>query len=233
MSPEWTQGRSLPPSRTCTPAARLAAALAALLVLAASAPGCGQSKNENRIKPVTASLSIQPFTGTPNPAVFLEKKQTTGDLVTVNVNLHTTSNIMFDAYTLEFHYNPTLVQVSDAFEINSTLLGDCCFPGDTSCTPCQPLCEFNTELANTDGTLLIGIASPTNLATGSPCQTANVSMDTTLLTIGFVAASTIDPSGTRIQLISGPGPGTCEILLGLADQGIPCVDGNATMTASR
>jgi len=165
--------------------------------------------------------------------VFLEKKQTTGDLVTVNVNLHATSPVMFDAYTLEFHYDPTLVQVSDTFEINSTLLGNCCFNGDLTCDPCQPLCEFSAELANSNGTLLIGIASPTNLATGSACQTATVSSDTTLLTLGFVAASTIDAPGTRIQLIPGPGPGTCEILLALAPQGVACVDGNATMTASR
>ncbi len=232
MSPEWTQGRAPAPPRAGAPVARIAVALASLLVLASSAPGCGKSKNENRIKPITANLSIDPFTGTPNPAVFLEKQQTTGDLVTVRVNLHTTNAVTFDAYTLEFHYDPTLVQVSDVFEINSTLLGDCCFPNDTTCTPNQPLCEFNAEAANTNGTLLIGIASPTNLATGLPYQTATVSSDTTLITLGFVAATAIDPPGTRIQLISA-GHGSCEILLALAPQGVPCVDGNATMTAGR
>src|SRR5262249_14693205 len=148
MSSEWTQRRSAP--RPCLGAscARLAVALSALLVLAASAPGCGQSKNENRIKPIAANLDIQPFTGTPNPGVFLEKKQTTGDLVTVNVNLHAPSPVSFDAFTLEFHYDPTLVQVTDAFEVNSTLLGNCCFNGDPNCDPCQPLCQFGAALAN-------------------------------------------------------------------------------------
>ncbi|OLC54882.1 MAG: hypothetical protein AUH92_03245 [Acidobacteria bacterium 13_1_40CM_4_69_4] len=222
MSPAWTHRGSPSPPASGTRSARLAAALAALLLLAASAPACGRSKNENRIKPIIASMSIDPFTGTPNPAVYLEKVKTTGDLVTVSVKLHTSSTIDFDAFTLEFDYDPTLVQVSDAFEINSTLLGDCCLPGDANCSPCQPLCEFNAVAANTNGNLLIGVASRTNLSTGQPCQTATVS-----------SAPTIDPPGTRIKLISGAGTGDCEILNALADLGIPCVDGNATMTASR
>src|SRR5437660_1292214 len=62
-------------------------------------------------------------------------------------------------------------------------------------------------------------------------QTASVSAYTVLLTIGFAAATTIDPPGTRIKLITGQG--SCEILNALADQGVPCLDLNATMTASR
>ncbi len=238
MSPTCTRRRPLSPPDSGAPFARLAVALAAVLLVAASAPACGRSKSENRIKPITATLNIIPFSGTPDPAVFLEKLSQSGDLVTVNVKLHTSSPITFDAFTLEFHYDPTLVQVSDVFDFNPGLLGDC-----NSGSPCQPLCQINAEAANTNGTLLIAIASPTDLSTGATCQTATVSSDTTLLTMGFVAATTIEPPNPpsapppgRITLYTNPDPsrhGDCEILNALADQGVPCLDLNATMTASR
>src|SRR5436309_2145886 len=137
MSPSWTRLRPHTPPDSGPPFARLAVALVALLLVAASAPACGRSKNENRIKPIFANLSIDTFTGSPNPAVFLRKEKTTGDMVTVSVNLHTTSTIDFDAFTLEFDYDPNLVQVSDTFDVNSILLGYCCFPGSNTCTPIQ------------------------------------------------------------------------------------------------
>ena len=233
MSPTWTRRRSPTPPDSGRPFARLAAALAALLLVAASSPACGKSKNENRIKPIMANLSIAAFPGT-NSAVFLEKKSTTGDLVTVNVNLHTSSTINFDAFTLEFDYDPLLVQVSDVFEVNPALLGDCCLLNrrDT-CTPIQPQCVVNSD-ANSRGVFLLGVAA----VPGG--QTASVSADTILVTLGFVAATTIDPPGTRIKLISGAGHGDCEILQygvppapAITDLLIPCLDLNATMTAAR
>ncbi|PYT12512.1 MAG: hypothetical protein DMF51_13020 [Acidobacteria bacterium] len=224
MSPSWTRRRPHTPPDSGLPFARLAVALVALLLVAASAPACGRSKNENRIKPIFANLNIDTFTGSPNPAVFLRKEKTTGDMVTVSVNLHTTSTIDFDAFTLEFDYDPNLVQVSDTFDVNSILLGDCCFPGSNTCTPIQPQCIVNSD-ANSRGVFLLGVAA----VPGG--QTASVSADTTLVTLDFVAATVIDPPGTPIKLISGQG--SCEILNALFDQGVPCFDLNATMTTSR
>ena len=69
----WTGRRPIPPPDSGRPLARLAVALAALLLVAASAPACGRSKSENRIKPILANLTLDPFTGSPNPSVYLEK----------------------------------------------------------------------------------------------------------------------------------------------------------------
>jgi len=240
----WTPRRttSRPPasgSRT----ARLGAApiLAALLL-----PACGgHNKSENRIKPIQATLNLDAFPGTPDAAVFLEKVSTTGDLVTVDVRLHnaTGNPIDFDAFTLEFTYDFNLVQVGDVFSVNGALLGDC-----NAGNPCDPLCSDNAADANRGLSVDAGGRAHfvMGVAAKSGCPAASVSADTTLVTLGFVAASTIsgpvppnDPSKApgRIALIAGPGNGDCEILQNVAEvlvsgQPIPCTDGNAYLTAT-
>ncbi|MEK7284132.1 MAG: hypothetical protein AAB249_10000, partial [Acidobacteriota bacterium] len=149
------------------------------------------------------------------------------DLETVQVRLFTASPIAFDAYTLEIHFDPTVVQVGVVFEYDPSVLGGC-FSG----TPCAPFCEVNTADANSTGTLILGVTAPRD------CPATNIITDTMLLKIGFIAQSTIDPPGSRIELFNSTDPppndrGDCEILLDTADLGIPFVDGNATMTASR
>ncbi len=209
-----------------------------LLCVLLLTPACGgHNKNENRILPVQVTLNIDPFLGLPDPAVFLqEAPPTSGDLVTVDVKLHTSgAPINFDAYTLEFHYDPLLVNVGDVFDANPAVLGQCCFPNSPTCGSCDPLCSVTSD-SNINGVLLLVVAALPN------CPTASVTTDTTLLTLGFIATTTIpgpvpanDPSKApgRIQLISGAGHGDCEILSNLVDQVIQCVDGNAYLTATR
>jgi hypothetical protein len=196
-----------------------AAALAPALLLLACG---GNDTNSNRIKPLQATLNIAAFPNSPDPAVYFVKdpKDTRfPDLETVQVRLYTTTPQTFDAYTVEVHFDPTLVQVGDALEFDPGILGGC-----GSGAPCAPLCLVNSDMST--GTLLIGVA-----ATGS-CPATTLSTDTMLVRIGFIAENTIDPPGSPIELIQGAGRGDCEILLGQSDLGIQCVDGNALMTAT-
>jgi hypothetical protein len=217
----------------------------AALLLALLLPSChGSNSNENRIKPITATLTIDPFPGSPDPAVYLlrdPKDPRFPDIESVQVRLHTTSPIAFDAFTLEFTYDHQLVQVGDVFNVNAALLGPCDAGG-----ACDPLCDNNAARANQGLTLdadgkahfFMGVAARTTCPTAI---TANVTTDTTLVTIGFIAATTIDAPGTRIELFTNPNAsahGDCEILQNVAEvlvggQPIPCVDGNAVMTAAR
>ena len=77
-------------------------------------------------------MVIDPFPGTPDPAVFVEKVGTTGDLVAVNVRLNATTPQSFDAFTLEFTYDFQSVQIGNAFDVNPALFGDC--QGGLSCS---------------------------------------------------------------------------------------------------
>lgn len=226
MSRTWTR-RSAAPTPP-GPGRLLPAAIA--LPLAILLPACGSNdRPKNRIRPIQASLAIDPFPGSPDPAVYLEKVSTTGDLVTVNVKLRATSAITFDAFNLEFQFDPSRVQVGDRFEVNPAVLGDC-----HSGLACEPFCLTSPD-ANTTGSLVLGISRNP----GAACPSANLSGDTTLLTLGFIAATTIDPPGSPIDLVAGPGNGDCEILQygagpgGLIDLGVECVDQNALMTATR
>ena len=210
MSSKWTR-------RVLT-----AAVLAPAFLLLACG---GDDSPKNRIKPIQATLTIDPFTNSPDPAVYLVKDPKNGqfpDLETVQIRLYTTAPVTFDAYTIEMHFDPSKVQVGNAFEFDAGILGGC-----NSGLPCAPTCLINQSDVNSTGTLLIGVAKK------ATCPDTTVSLDTMLVRIGFIAQTTIDPPGTPIDLIQGAGHGDCEILLGLTDLGIPCVGGNALMTASR
>ncbi len=226
---------------------RSARLCAAALVAALVSPACsGSNKSENRIKPIEAKLNMAAFPGTPDPAVFLEPVRTTGDLVTVDVKLHNTTGapIDFDAFTLEFTYNFHLVQIGDVFDVNPIVLGDC-----SAGPSCSPLCSNNVADAN------LGLTADVNgkahfvmgVAATPGCPTASVTSDTPLVTLGFIAATTIpgppvppnDPNAApgRITLISGAGHGDCEILQNLGDvlvngQPIQCTDGGAYLTGT-
>ncbi len=235
MSSTWTRRRkTLPPPDSGRLSASLFAAAAAL-ILALLLPACGSDEGPaNRIKPIQATLSIDPVPVPPAQAVYFVKDPKDArfpDLETVQVRLFTTSPIDFDAYTIEIHFDPTVVQVGDVFEFNPDILGGC-----NSGLPCAPLCLVNTANVNSTGTLLLGVSAPPG------CLTTPITADTMLLKIGFIAVSTIDPpippnpGAGRIVLYTNPDlskPGDCEILMNLVDLGIPFVDGNATMTASR
>jgi len=199
---------------------------AAVLAPAFLLLACGGGDSpRNRIKPIQATLTIDPFPNSPDPAIYLVKDPKNAqfpDLETVQVRLYTTAPVTFDAYTIEVHFDPSRVQVGNAFEFDAGVLGGC-----NSGAPCAPTCIINQSDVNSTGTLLIGVAKK------NTCPDTTVSLDTMLVRIGFIAQTTIDPPGTPIDLIQGTGHGDCEILLGLTDPGIPCVGGNALMTASR
>jgi hypothetical protein len=216
--------------------------VATAVLLALLLPVCGgKDRSENRIKPIVATLHIDTFPGTPDPAVFLEKVSTTGDLVTVDVKLHngTGGPIDFDAMTLEFTYDFSLIQVGDVFQVNPGVLGDC-----NAGTVCDPACLSNAADANKG--LTVGVDGKAHFVMGVAalpgCPTASITSDTTLVTLAFIAATTIPepipPNDAtqakgRITLVSGPGRGDCELLSNLVDLGITCVDGNAFITAAR
>lgn len=199
-----------------------AALVPALLLLACG----GEDENPNRIKPIQATLTIAPFANSPDPAVYFlkdPKDPRFPDLETVQVRLFTTTPQTFDAYTLEIHFNPALVQVGDVFEFDPGILGGC-----NSGTTCAPFCLVNSD-ANSTGTLTVGVArnpDPT-------CSDTTLASDSMLVRIGFIAQATIDPPGSDIDFIEGPDRGDCEILMGLSDLAIPFEDGDAKMTASR
>jgi hypothetical protein len=267
MSRTWTRRRvnRLPPDSGPL-STRIRAATALLLALLLPACG-GKDKNENRIKPIMATLNIDPFTGTPDPAVYLETKSTTGDLVTVDVKLHSSTPLTFDAFTLEFVYDFQKVQIGDVFRLNPALFGDC-----SGGLLCSPLCSNNGQFANLGQVVdsqgrahfLMGVASTSSsprcskttdlccqndpdCPSGETCTTSTtVSGDTTLVTLAFIAATTIDttpaePRGSPIVLFTNPDPanpdptkhGDCEILNNLVDLGVMCVDQRAAMTAAR
>jgi hypothetical protein len=246
MSRPWTHRRTILPPPASGPRTARLCALFLLVVLLLPACG-GGSKNENRIKPIQAVLNLQPFPGMPDAAVFLDKGQGGGDLAVVDVKLHnaTGNPIDFDAFTLEFTYDFNLIQIGDVFSVNTALLGDC-----NAGTSCDPLCLNNAASANqgltVDGNgkahFLMGVAARPG------CQTASVTSDTTLVSIGFIAGTTIPgpvPSNNpnnapgRITLVQGGGAqsGDCEILQNVLavqvnGQPIPCTDGSAYLTAT-
>ena len=187
---------------------------------------CGDDSPSNRIKPIQATLSIDAFPNSPDPAVYLEKDPKDPDfpdLETVQVKLYTSvSPVTFDAYNVEIHFDPSKIQIGNAFEFSPTVLGGC-----NSGVPCAPICLVNNSVVNSTGELIIGVAAPRG------CPATTLTADTMLVRVGFIAQTTIDPPGIPIELIQGAGTGDCEILLSAADLGIPCVGGNALMTASR
>src|SRR6185295_8088947 len=125
------------------------------------------------------------------------------------------------------HFDPSVVQVGNVFEYDPNILGGC-----NSGTACAPTCLVNSDV-NSTGTLLIGVSK-----VGTTCPDTTLTADTMLVRIGFIAQTTIDPPGSPIELFTSSNPppsdrGDCEILLGSSDLGIPCVGGNALMTATR
>lgn len=160
--------------------------------------------------PLVADFHAEPVTS--DPAVYFEKASASGDRVMVSLKLRSSSLIDFDAFTMEILFDPSLVQFT-GIDGSNTPFGAC------SAAPCGPLC---LSAVGSPGDLLIGV---TALGT---CPSASVSGDITLLAIGFAATA---PGSSPIRFVQGPGRGDCEILNDLVDLGIPCLDGNATITA--
>src|SRR6266540_6679418 len=137
----WT-GRSMTSSRPGSLApSRHPLAVVPLSLLIFFLSAChGRDNNENRISPIRANLDIQnPYMGSPDPAVYMDKVSTTGDLVTVDVRLRAGSApVSFDTLTLEFTYDFKVVQIGDVFDVNPDALGSC-----NAGLLCDPICLNN------------------------------------------------------------------------------------------
>lgn len=230
MSQMWTGLRHGLPRLFLRPF-RMAWLAAGILGCALAFWACRGDDDGNRILPVRADITIDPVSD--DPAVYFERVSASGDLVTVNVRLRTMTRLQFESFNLEIHLvDPATGEIqpgimrSIAALYQDTLLC-ACDASDTTCSSSvEPLCERNEDEVLITGKFLFGAAAKS----GSPLF--EVTGDEKLLTLGFLAATTTP--GTRIKMISSPQPnGDCEILNGLIDVGVPCRDGNATLTATR
>jgi hypothetical protein len=91
-----------------------------------------------------------------------------------------------------------------------------------------PLCE--SDATSQPGNLFLGMAaqpSPSSL-----CDSHTQGGTFKLVTLNFIAATV---GTSRIGLVATNQTGDCEILNDLMDLAVPvpCIDGNATITASR
>ncbi len=112
------------------------------------------------------------------------------------------------------------------------LTNETCVIACTQSPTTNPICQNNGGQANSSGEFILGVAAATGPGSGCPAITAPAGTDTRLFRLGFVAAST-GSSPIHFVPFSSTNTGGCAILSGGANLGIPCVDGNATFTASR
>ena len=214
-------------------AARMAVLVAVWCACAITALSCGKSKPTDLIKPVTATASIDPVNATP-PYIFVTNPQSFGDLVTVEVMLQPgSSSLSFDAYVLEFSYQPNLVQ-PELLEVNGPVTpfptatapsGAVCNDQNAVCADASvvnPFCETSVS----GGTFLFGAT----VNTGQGCLGTTVSGGAVhLLTLGLQAETT----GTSLIEIAPPGQGSCAILDSTTMvPGVGCY-GRITLTATR
>jgi hypothetical protein len=226
MSRIWTGDRRRRAGAARNRAPRAAVCACALLALA-----CGKNKTTDLIKPVTASATIEAVSASP-PYIFVTNPQSSGDLVTVEVMLRPSGSATFDAYDLEFSYDPRLVQpelVEDngpvtPFPTATASSGAVCNDASAVCagtTVLNPLCASSFSNA----AFLFGAS----VNTGSGCLGTTVTGDTHLLTIGLQATTV----GTSLIEIAPPGRDSCAILNAASPvPGVGCY-GRITLTATR
>lgn len=214
-------------SRSGTAMRALLVAIVCVAPLACS----GDDDSGPVLGPVVVDITID--TSTTDPAVYFEKVDATGDMLTVDVKMRTAAPVNYDAFTLEILFDPTHVQINQTFAID-TSLGTCgtlvngCASGGPN--PCDPLCCTNAVDANTSGDLLIGVTAP-------PGCTATSASEQTLTRLVFLGAT----AGTSfLRIVDTANTGDCEILEfdpvlpnTLIDLGIPCLDGMAQITSTR
>jgi hypothetical protein len=83
-------------------------AVALLLVVLGAACGGNDDPNRNQILDIIADITIDMVAG--DPVVFLDRVGASGDLVTIDVKLQMAVAQEFDAFTLHFSFDPTLIQ---------------------------------------------------------------------------------------------------------------------------
>jgi hypothetical protein len=223
-------------SRHRTPAARRAAAPPALFVaLALALPGCGGSDSPtNVIRPLIATAVVDPDPAA-DPVLHLVKIDETGDLVTFELRLRTTADMLeFDAFNLEVRFDPTVVTLGDLRYAGGVLCA--CDTLDLACPdvgpPATRTLSCIASATTATGVLILGVA----ILADDPKFTVTPPDDVKLLTIAFRAAApttgTCDRgggpvTGTCVDIVSdtSKADGSCEILNGVADLGVPCATG--------
>jgi hypothetical protein len=110
MPPRWrspiaARGRHLP----------LVVFFAVCLLALVTSCGGNDNPNANQIKPINADITINPVGG--DPVVYLERVDADLDLVTIDVKLRMTAAQEFDAFTLHFRFDPTLIQFAGMMQI--------------------------------------------------------------------------------------------------------------------
>jgi hypothetical protein len=217
----------------------------ASIALAAFLGGCkGGDVNQNVIVPVVASVTMDTPEPTSSPLAFLRElpgstpNSTTDDLVTFKLILRPSGSLQYRGFTLDVQFDPGKVQLAGIVGGPTgiqTPVGICPLNGGQGSDVCDPLCLFNltgNDNANATGHLIVGVYLESkcvfpHLATG----------EESLMTLGFRAATNISTMQEgRIQLITGPGSGDCEILdtvgVAPADLGIPFDDRQATIVTN-
>ncbi len=235
MSEIWTGLRERGAHRAWVLLALLLAG-GGILVAACS----GKASEPNVIKPIHAGIALSAVTADPavyfaNPSVSDPTQTGATDFVTLDVLYRDSTPRNFDAFTLEVHFDPGVVQIGEVSGL--TALGDC--GGST----CQPICQNNVTQAegandaNRTGVLLIGIGRQTSCPPAATLGGAGIR----LLTLGFIAATTTGPSPIRLVYnLATSRDGECEILQypsasgnPFVDLKVPCYDGGAVLTAQR
>jgi hypothetical protein len=163
MSRTWTGGRAaLPRHRPFSSRVPLLVTIACAALLL---PACrGDEGKRNQILPIRASIDL-PDPEPPGPAVFLRQSifdtDPDDDLVVLDVVLRTPADLEFDAFNLEIHFDPGIVNVGgdpDDPPFSATPFGTCnqcvrtCMPPCPTppCPrpPCQ-LCDAACDPPNT------------------------------------------------------------------------------------
>lgn len=218
------------------------------LVAVLVAPLLATCKNEDtgsKITPIHAVATVQPVLD--DPAIFLAQSpldnDSSDDIVLIDVMLRMTAAHEFDDVSLQVRFDPGIVQFAGFTQSTTTDNGvtfynpfGLCGSGATFCDKYHPMppapgttgpqCLSNGT--SQPGNAFIGMAAlPSSL-----CDSYNKSGTIKLLTLNFIAASV---GSTRIELVSGTQSGDCEILDNLLELPgpVPCIDGMATITASR
>jgi hypothetical protein len=216
-----------------------AAAALALLSLVA----CNNEDDEPKILPIHASVDVA--TVTDNQAIFLAESpldtKTDDDIAVVDVMMRLSPAQEFDAFTLRLRFDPSVVQLGAYTQAPETD-GQMCNSSSTYCgkypapdpldpTPppptTGPIClPLSAGEANATGDQLISFAA----RAGTLCDSFPLDGTIRVMSLTFFAASV---GTSAIQLVTEEA-NDCEILNGLsALPGVTCLDGGATVTASR
>lgn len=222
-----------------------AVAAVALLPLAA----CNKSEKESKILPIRAAVSVDPVVM--DPALYFVRSpldtRSDDDIAVLDIMLRMSAPQEFDYFGFRVRFDPGIVQLAAYTQspeadgrtfnpfgaCNSSATFCAKYPAPAPGNPIPPppttgpLClPQSISSANQTGDQIIAVAAVDSSACDSYTQGGTIR----LLTLTFIAASV---GTTPIELVSDE-PHDCEILRDVdTNLGVPCLDGNATITASR